>query len=542
MLFDVQLKLWGTFSASFHDGADATPHLLKCQALLALLACASDGRRSRSWLQARLWSDRSKTQANGSLRQALSVTRKSLGAAGDCLISDRKVVALDMDRVHLAPRDAGEEFMAGFDLADEGFNDWLRQERSSRTPDAPHATVGSTALLNAPLVQPSLGTDPTIILTGSGTAEPLLGPIETFLIDSAARHLRESYAIHVHTVDLPDQAGRTINISLSAQQTGMDTLVLRAQCTDRKSSELIWSGHQIVAAHGAALFEDLNVLAWVNDLVAALSENLRCRALRSSEQQSATTLGLTALRELFSMRPDRVLAADGLLEQAHQIDQRGIFQAWRAQLRAIQLVERHTTTPEALREEGLEMAREALMADPMNSSVLGASASARLILDPDLLACDELSRQSMQANASNPIAALSRAFVLLYSDRLDASLKASEWASALSRGSPHRFFWDLQLAMACCTTGQVDKAIVAAERCAVFGPDCRPPMRYLVGLYASKGKVDRAVHWAQKLKALEPDFEVTRLVNDPTYPSSLLRRHALVSLDDLTPVAERLQA
>ncbi len=540
MTHDVELKLWGTFAAVRPDGTDATPHLLKCQALLALLATASDGRRSRSWLQARLWSDRSKPQANGSLRQALAVARKALGPARRCLSSDRKVVTLDLSRIKLRDPAPGDEFLAGFDLADEGFNDWLRQERAARSTDTAERRPGSAALLNAPLVQASRATEMPIFLTGSGTTETLLGPVETFLIDSTARHLRETYAMAVHTVDKPDRSVPSIMVSLSARQSPDNTLLLRAQCTDRTTSELIWSGHQVVTANGSALFKDLNVLAWVNDLVAAIAEHLRRRALRSSEQQSATTLGLTALRELFTMRPDRVVAADRLLRQAHDIDQRGIFQAWRAQLRAIQFVERHTSDAEALREEGLELAREALVADPMNSSVLGTAANANLILDPDLVACEELSRHSLQSNHANPIAALSRAFVYLYSDRLEDAMTASEWALELSRGSPHRFFWDLQLAMAACATRQFDKAILSAERCAVFGPDCRPPMRYLIGLYAQKGEIDRAVKWARKLKALEPDFEVTRLVTDTTYPSSLLRRHDLVSLDQLKPVAERV--
>lgn len=536
---DLRLKLWGTFSATLADGTDATPHLLKCQAILAMLALSSDGRRTRSWMQARLWSDRSREQANGSLRQALAVLRKALGPARDCLTADRKVIGLDMSRVTVTPRNEGEEFLAGFDLPDEGFNDWLRNKRG--TDDGRNAKgLVSGALLNAPLGQPAPAEDPPIVLTGSGTTEARLGPVETFLIDATARALREGYGLRVHIIDRPDREGRPINVALSARRSENSALFLRAQCTDRASSELIWSGHQSVAFTQSSLFDDLDVLAWVNDLVAAIAEHLRRRALRSRDQQSATMLGLTALRDLFSMRPERVEAADRLLVQAHEIDSRGVFLAWRAKLKAIQRVERHRTDGDALREEGFQLMNDALRFEPMNASVLGASAIAHLILDPDLIACDELSRQGWQANRANPVAALSRAFVLLYADRLPEAMVASDWALAMSRGSPHRFFWDLQVAMAACASGDLDRAITTAERCAVFGPDCRPPMRYLVGLYAARGDHGRALHWARKLKALEPDFEPARLVADPAYPSSLLRRHKRVTHDALKPVAERL--
>ena len=319
-------------------------------------------------------------------------------------------------------------------------------------------------------------------------------------------------------------------------------LLLRAQCSDRASAELVWSGHQVVAGSETGLYEDLDVLAWVNDLVAAIAEHLRRRALRSQEQYSATFLGLTALRDLFSMQPDRVRNADRLLARAHDTDPRGVFLAWRAKLKAIQCVERHDPDTQGLREEGMALMRDALRHDPMNASVLGASAIAHLILDPDLTACEELSRHSWQANRANPVAALAHAFVLLYADRLSEAAVASDWALAMSRGSPHRFFWDLQVAMAATASGRIDRAIATAERCALFGPDCRPPMRYLVGLYAERGETERALHWARKLKALEPDFEPERLVSDPTYPSSLLRRYRGVSAEDLRPVAERILA
>ena len=130
----------------------------------------------------------------------------------------------------------------------------------------------------------------------------------------------------------------------------------------------------------------------------------------------------------------------------------------------------------------------------------------------------------------------------MYSDRLPEAMVASTWALGMSQGSPHRFFWDLQVAMAATATGDIERAIATAERCAVFGPQCRPPMRYLVGLYAALGNVERAAHWAQKLRRLEPDFEPERLVLDHDYPSSLLRRYARVTQDDLKPIAELLSA
>ena len=109
-------------------------------ALLAMLATAPDGERTRSWLQDRLWGTRQKAQAQQSLRRELTSLRASLQMGGISLISaDRDRVKLDLSSVQLddIARNAGEIFLEGFDLPDEeGFEDWLREQR--QRVRAPH--------------------------------------------------------------------------------------------------------------------------------------------------------------------------------------------------------------------------------------------------------------------------------------------------------------------------------------------------------------------------------------------------------------------
>ena len=59
-------------------------------------------------------------------------------------------------------------------------------------------------------------------------------------------------------------------------------------------------------------------------------------------------------------------------------------------------------------------------------------------------------------------------------------------------------------------------------------------MRYLTALYANEGRMDAAAQMAGKLKRLEPDFTVERLVQDADYPASLLHRAPGLDLQELT--------
>lgn len=130
----VRLDLVGPLSLHDADGNDLTPRAKKAQGLLALVATSPKLRRSRSWLQDKLWSDRGQRQGADSLRQCLVEIRSALGEHVDCLRTDHTFVALDPDAVNIRtwPEEAephGAEFLEGLDVRDPEFEDWLRLQR-----------------------------------------------------------------------------------------------------------------------------------------------------------------------------------------------------------------------------------------------------------------------------------------------------------------------------------------------------------------------------------------------------------------------------
>jgi len=532
------VNLWGSFSVYTEDGVNITPRLKKCQALIAMLATAHDGRRSRSWLQSRLWSDRSSGQASGSLRQALAEIRGRFGEFKDIVTANRQSVCLDMSQAKLDEPDYNQEFLEGLDVRDEEFDDWLRLERAHRSSSRqlPGTFAETPPAIQSPLVAPNSDSDPVIVLSAGRAGDPSAGAIETFLIDCVARSLRENLSIPTYTDGWTGPNANALKVHITASDPIDGQLFLTANCVNSGTTELLWSGNQIVQQQDSLPFADVGLLGWLNEIVAAIAEFVGRRGKTSKESQNATHLGLSALRELFSLQSPRVEEADRMLIRAYEIDPRAIFMAWRAQLRGIQLVERHNKNSQELRDEGLMLAQAALQAEPSNSSVLATTANARLILDQDIIAAEELSRESIARNPSNPLAWWSRSFAYLYTDRIEDALQASERGHQLSKGSPYRFWWDMQVAMSACAARRHDKAIQSAERCATFSSSCRPPMRYLIALHAENGSVDRASHWARKLKALEPDFSVERLILDGDYPASLLRKYDLVQAESLKAI------
>ncbi|MEJ8561141.1 hypothetical protein QTO30_07820 [Yoonia sp. GPGPB17] len=120
-----------------------TPISAKAQALLAMLAVAPHGTRSREWLKSKLWSTRARDQAAGSLRQCLLQIRRSLGDAAQVIAADRHNVSIDLDRVEIRSAERGE-LLEGVPIFDDAFAVWLRQERLA-LPNSSREVLSSIA-------------------------------------------------------------------------------------------------------------------------------------------------------------------------------------------------------------------------------------------------------------------------------------------------------------------------------------------------------------------------------------------------------------
>jgi TolB-like protein len=158
------LNLVGPFRLLEPNGERVAVPSKKGVALLAMLAVAQNGERARGWLQDKLWGQRQATEARGSLRRELSNLRKQLNrGAAPLLICERDRVRLDLALLDIdlfrEPAGRGSEnssvssgeFLEGLDIAGEdGFEDWLREFRTSAKSDAARRQAGSSRAPEAP--------------------------------------------------------------------------------------------------------------------------------------------------------------------------------------------------------------------------------------------------------------------------------------------------------------------------------------------------------------------------------------------------------
>lgn len=160
-----ELELLGPFRLTAPDGVRILVTAKRSRVLLAMLATSRMGERSRRWLQSRLWGSRDRPNSQASLRRELSNLRRIVNS-NRCvlLIIEREAITLNLEKITVDIRDPArvaatrEDFLEGIDIAgEEGFEDWLREERQSI--DAAREASGRWSTERATLLGRTVGTD-----------------------------------------------------------------------------------------------------------------------------------------------------------------------------------------------------------------------------------------------------------------------------------------------------------------------------------------------------------------------------------------------
>ncbi|MDA7425644.1 hypothetical protein [Thalassococcus lentus] len=526
----VTIHLCGTFRMVNAAGKDVTPRGAKTCGLVALLATAHLHRKTRIWLQDKLWSDRGREQGAASLRQALASLRRILGDNRDALNASRTHVSLDASFIHVVDNPQDGEFLEGIDIRDEEFEEWLTLERSKRDPQGPIPTpvLGVREQDNpAPL---------RALFVGSGTENEVLAAVELSILDHLSCTLRENLiADVVCQTDPTHEPGEQpaiacdVRVSLKAFSLGHEIIGLRVLAEDGKSGTLIWSDTQQSFLDGMLPTDNVGLLRIGNQMLDALSMHFS-RRVQQPEMAASGMLLQLALRNLFSMTRKGSIEADRLLQIAQETSPKnGLVAATRAHVRAIQWVERYGIDEEQLRREAQVFQQSALDLEPGNSAVLANLANTTLILDRDFYRSEELSDRAIAINPGNPFAWWVRSASELYLNEFDKAHSSAKQASALLGPGPLKFWWDQHKGLTTAIVGSVQDAIRDLRRTHATAPTFRPALRFLIALYGLSDDEENAAEMIRRLQALESDFTSQRLVEDETYPAKLARSEAFMN-------------
>ncbi|MCR9108618.1 hypothetical protein [Marivita sp. XM-24bin2] len=428
------LTLTGPFRAEF-GGSPLSGLSRRAQGMLAYLASQPGMRAERGALADLLWSDRSDAQARASLRQELSVIRKTLR---DSVQANRQFVWL-ADGAVTVRREKGD-FLQGFDLASEGFEDWLRQERTqgrTKTDAGPQPKATDRATL-AVLPFEELGAADTDMFA-DGVVEEVTGALSRSRdFDVIAR--QSAYALRGQAIAVPEASqilGADYLLEGSVRRAG-DRVRVSVQLLRGTDGRVLWSER----------FDDrLDDLFDLQDRIAEqvagqVSPSLRAAEIVRANQRrpgdrTAYELMLTAYPLFWSLRQDQNAQAGALLDKALERDPDYLpALALRAWVHAHQNTYMWASDPVFERARALDLATRAAEKVTDHVPTLVAIAGTFSQASPDKALAQSYLDRVLDIDPNNAWAWIRLGWIRQYTGDVTGALKAFDRAERLSPLDP----------------------------------------------------------------------------------------------------------
>lgn len=572
-----RLRFLGTFGLFDKAGTKVELTSKKSIALLALLAAAPDGSRMRSWLQSLLWEARALPQAQSSLRRELSSLRGLLDAHGlrDVLFVNRQMVQLRLDRLEIDTRDlavtrvpdeAAGQYLEGLDLNGcEGFEDWLRQERSrisqlfapslrtmlgappDETPAAPgHAPAGRIERNPAPDGSPR---PPLVVLPfESSGSNSLLGDGIAYLInDELARYPQLFVVSTVSAIALVRdkmpirQISETLKVRylVTGEISESDGQIqARVRLVEAPTLQQVWSGNFVESSESLSVLQQRIAASIIPQIWTTIDINERHKSL-SVPLTSRSSYELYWRADALFRKLDEASANEAVCI-AEELVRTNPDSAWAYAMSAFcngtAYANGWTTDPAQTRDIALAHYQNALRLDHDNVQVLGYAAGTLVAVGGSMQIADKLINRALALLPDHSSTLFWGGWVDLISGKPERARQR------LARGMEITPIWSVRayavagIGLSHLLQGQMETAFELLFEAYVQDPDYPFSAAGLCIAAVARGDHETAHQVGSRLTASGKDTLVLRMLQDPMHRAMFSYALAHATAPEMTDV------
>ncbi|MEM9899195.1 MAG: hypothetical protein AAF742_07445 [Pseudomonadota bacterium] len=483
----LRLTVNGTFAAEGPNGP--LPKMGRPgQALLAFLALQPRHRATRSAAMTLLWGDRGEEQARASLRQELSALRRVLPEG--TINADRNEVWLEGAVLAEPPSD---HLLAGFDLASEPFEDWLRQARA--------AALSQPARVNAaqdPRGRPVVAVLPfaelgvaEVDMFADGVVEEITGALSR-VHDFHVIARQSTFALKDEALDaceVSERLGATYVVEGTVRRAG-DRVRISVTLVSGSDGRALWSER----------FDDqLDDLFDLQDRVAAkvagqISPSLRLAEIERArstppKDRSAYELVLSAMPYFWAHRREDNLVAIDFFDAALKRDgEYGLALAMKAWGLAQRTAYLWSDTPKETRAMATKLAHKATEYAGDHVLTLVAIGAAISMCSKDINHASEVILRALEIDPNNAWGWMRKGYVHVYSDEAQEARAAFDCAIELSPLDPYLHNMVVGQGMAEFRRKNYEEAARIIEQSLRMGPGAQWAHRPLIAIYTVLGR------------------------------------------------------
>ena len=476
-------------------------------ALIALLVMAPDMRRSRACLVDMLWSGSAPDRRRANLRQLLHALRQSVGPVFDVVFdNDRDVVALRKGCVALSGTPGDGMLLEGIDLAEDGFEDWLRTERSQWAEP-----------YRVELANDRVSILPRVMVVPFG--ELMVGAAAG-LGDAVAQDLSSHFARSQLMDAISHYSSRAIDTTAEVQVdyivTGQcrlsgDRISVDASLIDRADDRVLWSDRMVTTLSGFLAGEDDLTRHMGGEILrVVMSRSIASSSTRPLPELSAHSLMLSAVALMHSFDRRHFHRAQAQLEEViARCPEHSVPRAWLAQWHLLRIYQKWTE--DAARDEcdATQAIRNALDLNATCPLSLAIDGNIQTVLRADFDTAHHRFAAAQAVNPSSAFISQLAAVLATFRGKGDAAVALTDRAYALSPRDPRRPFFQTLSAGSYVAGGRYDEAVEMADASLRQNPHHLSAHRCkVIGLQLA-GREEEARKAAGVLMRIDPDLRVS---------------------------------
>jgi tetratricopeptide (TPR) repeat protein len=506
----------------------------KARTIVSMLALVPRHRRSRSWIWGKLWSERGEQQAAASLRQALHILRDHFQLLPGVLLTTHEYVGLEPDLIEIIYPEPGETLLAGLDIPDRGFEDWLEDQRHSFDVNAVSLSEGQTRRKISN--EDSRGTIGIGILNSIAVCETNQALVMGDIISDLLGREMHNFGI----AEIFDYRHRTITdgqkitqptgavdcfMQVTLQNIG-NSHIVNCRFSDSLDCKQLWAGFCKITAN-PDFIESIEFKRFVNEIVDAIMFIHDSPEFSAhSEMRTSSKLALAGINETLKGRHGNLKLAEQLLTRAYSMDQRSVYLGWQTHIVAYLLGERLADDSDEYRRHLAETIAIAEEKGRFNPVTLALIAHTYSFVFRDYEKATVIFDRMFQLNPMQAICYDLAAVTNVYVNNAELAYEQSSLALKLGQFSQYNYCTYTTHTMSCFMSGRSDEAIQYGYRGIEMKPTFTANLRYLIAALVRIDDMARALEVFEMLVKIEPDVILIPFENE-SYPIAGISRDSV---------------
>ncbi|MBS8227533.1 FlgO family outer membrane protein [Vannielia litorea] len=526
------IRLFGVFALSWEDGDEIRVRSTKIRAMLAMLATAPEGTRTRAWLQDMLWGRSGHEHGRASLRRALTDLRGLFGEDFNELFEvNNSEVRLHLERIRITGTLEDGDFLEGTEIAEDGFEEWIQSQRKSNRTMLSAVARTRPGRVAQEILNRGMHLHPSIAILPFATARGYQGPSQLgdMISEEISRSLSRSHMLDVishlscRTLDARSVALEEIREKLDADyvvcgnyRTQGDKMMLNADFIDIKSGRIGWT-RELNGSMGEFLRggDELvgNLAGEIGRAVMDTSLDLAAAAPLPDVDSHALLMSSITLMHRLSVQ-SFAKSKTYLEEVIARVPDSAVLHSWMGKWHVLSVVQGWSSRLDEDTTHARDFTARALDIQPDNSFALTMDG----LVNNNLLKRHDVAMrrfdEAIELDPNNAMAWLLKGVLHAFTDDGEKAVTFTNRARALSPLDPQSYFYDALSAAAKLAAGDPEGALALADRSIRANRRHASSLRARIVALHQLDRMQEARDTAETLLRADPGFDIRSYLRD----------------------------